>query len=121
MYITDLNIIAGVSMDLSSYVSIGILALQVILVIMVAAFGVAIIKKTKSKNVKTELVTSFASAPANSVQEDDDEIIAVIAAAVATMYDGTGKSAVIRSVRPSVKPNRSVWSAAGVYENTRAF
>ncbi len=51
--------------------------------------------------------------------EPSPEIIAVIAAAVATMYSGSNIKPVIRSVkRAGVRP---VWASAGILENTRPF
>ena len=51
--------------------------------------------------------------------EPSPEIIAVIAAAVATMYEGSTVKPVIKSVRRAgVRP---VWAAAGIAENTRPF
>jgi len=105
--------------DILTYVLAGVIASIIILIILVVTFGIIIINGNKPKQAKSEPL-AFVTPPAQSVQ-DDNEIIAVIAAAVASMYDGTGKSAIIRSVRPSIRPNRSVWSAAGIYENTRAF
>lgn len=48
------------------------------------------------------------------------EIIAVIAAAVASMYEGTGKTAAIKSVRRS-EIGLPIWGKAGLMENTRPF
>ncbi len=53
--------------------------------------------------------------------EGDDALIAVIAAAVDAMYSGSGKKAVIRSVRPAAGSGRPIWAQAGILENTRAF
>lgn len=51
---------------------------------------------------------------------DDDELIAVISAAVAAYTDGDGFT--IKSVRKHEgKRARSAWSAAGITENTRPF
>ena len=51
--------------------------------------------------------------------EPSPEIIAVIAAAVATMYEGSTVKPIIKSVkRAGVRP---VWAAAGISENTRPF
>ncbi len=65
---------------------------------------------------------SFATAtPSGNMSADDDEIIAVISAAVYTMYDGTGKRPVIRSIRPSAQCGKSAWAMAGVYNNIKSF
>lgn len=54
-----------------------------------------------------------------AVQEGiDDEVIAVIAAAVSTMY-GSEKKVKIKSVRKS--GGRSAWANAGILDNTRPF
>ena len=48
------------------------------------------------------------------------EIIAVISAAVASMYTGSSKKPVIKAVKRS-SADRSAWATAGIYNNTRAF
>lgn len=50
--------------------------------------------------------------------EDDDELIAVISAAVYAYGEASGKKYAVRAVRPSGRNN---WSAAGLAENTRPF
>ncbi len=75
-----------------------------------------------SQPVEKPKMQPAVSAPvAVANDEDPDEIIAVIAAAVDAMYSGSGKRAVIRSVRPSAATGRPVWATAGIFENTRAF
>ena len=119
MGLVALNSVMETGINFSAYGMACVIGLLVLLVILVVTFGAIIVNSNKPKQAKSESAVLVAT-PAQSAQ-DDDEIIAVIAAAVAAMYDGTGKSALIRSVRPSIKPNRSVWSAAGIYENTRVF
>ena len=53
--------------------------------------------------------------------EDDSEIIAVIAAAIAAYGEAEGKEYRIASVRKRDRSQRSNWSAAGISENTRPF
>ena len=53
--------------------------------------------------------------------EDDSEIIAVIAAAIAAYSELDGKQYRIASVRKRDRSQRSSWSAAGISENTRPF
>ena len=55
------------------------------------------------------------------VEEDDSEIIAVIAAAIAAYGESEGKQYRIASVKRKEKAVRSNWSAAGIAENTRPF
>lgn len=47
------------------------------------------------------------------------EIIAVIAAAVASMSDG--KSYIVKKVKRAPVSGRSAWAASGIFENTRPF
>ncbi|MDO5559055.1 MAG: OadG family transporter subunit [Oscillospiraceae bacterium] len=57
-------------------------------------------------------------------EDDDDETVAVIAAAIAMMGAGEGKNYKIKSVKPARSKKASgssVWSAAGLRENTRPF
>ena len=61
------------------------------------------------------------SVPSAVSQEDDgvsEEVVAVIAAAVAMMYGGQGR-AKIKSIRRA--GGRSAWANAGVLDNTRPF
>lgn len=53
--------------------------------------------------------------------EDDDEIIAVISAAIAAYGEADGKQYRISSVKKRDKTQRSGWSAAGIADNTRGF
>lgn len=50
----------------------------------------------------------------------DEEIVAVISAAVAAMSSGSGKKIALKSVKYA-KPSRPVWANAGIAENTRPF
>ena len=52
---------------------------------------------------------------------DDDEIIAVISAAIAAYSEQDGKKYEIRSIRRKDSRTRSAWSLAGIGENTRPF
>lgn len=62
-----------------------------------------------------------ASSPAFEVEDGiNDEIIAVISAAVASMSDGDVKYAV-KSVRKVQKSGRPIWAMAGIRENTSSF
>ena len=50
----------------------------------------------------------------------DEEIVAVISAAVAAMSSGSGKKIALKSVKYA-KPSRPIWANAGIAENTRPF
>ncbi|MGN0614010.1 MAG: OadG family protein [Porcipelethomonas sp.] len=54
--------------------------------------------------------------------EDDDEIIAVISAAVAAMGQAEGKTYKVKSVRAAKNiPSRSAWAMAGLQSDTMPF
>lgn len=110
----------------------GVLVVFVILAILIFFFMLlgAIFKSIdNSKKKKAEAKAAEAAKPAEPVQAaveeasaetDDDELIAVISAAVAAYTDGEGFT--IKSVRKHEgKRVRSAWSAAGITENTRPF
>lgn len=78
------------------------------------------IKAVENKNAVENKEPSKTEAPVNSKSGIDNEIIAVISAAVATMYSGSGKKPVIKSVKRSGN-SMSAWASAGVRNNTRAF
>ena len=64
-----------------------------------------------------------ASAPAAPASGEDEEIIAVIMAAISAMGAAEGKQYQLRSVRQVTRggSGRSVWAQAGVLEATRPF
>lgn len=83
--------------------------------------------KSKKKAVKqtetvTKAVTDTASAPVVQTSDDgvSDEVVAVISAAVAAMYDSPSKAR-IKSIKKSSNGGRSAWANAGVLDNTRPF
>ena len=51
---------------------------------------------------------------------DENELIAVITAAVYALYEGTGVTPRLRAVRPAAGA-RPIWATAGLLENTRPF
>ena len=105
-----------------------VFGMLLILVIMIAIFGLFARagkgksdKKAKAEKMPKVKKIAEPSLVKNAVNaSDDDEVIAVISAAVAMMYEGTGKKAVIRSIRPS-SVGRSAWANAGIRDNVRAF
>lgn len=112
----------------------GVLVVFFILAILIFFFMLlgAIFKSIdNSKKKKAEAKAAEASKPSEPVQAvveeasveeagDDDELIAVISAAVAAYTDGDGFT--IKSVKKHEgKRARSAWSAAGITENTRPF
>ena len=58
----------------------------------------------------------------NTATADDDEIIAVISAAVAAMGQAEGKTYRVKSVRAvNNRASRSAWAMAGLQQNTAPF
>ena len=113
----------------------GLLVVFVILALLIFFFMLlgAIFKsidnsKKKKAEAKAAEATKAAEPVVQAAVEDisaeavnnDDELIAVISAAVAAYTDGEGFT--IKSVRKHEgKRVRSAWSAAGITENTRPF
>ena len=78
------------------------------------------IEETKT-SAPTPVVAPVSATPsAPSVQDGvTDEVVAVISAAVATIYGSSGK-AKIKSIKKS-NSGRSAWANAGILDNTRPF
>ena len=72
----------------------------------------------KGANVPTYVLEYLLGQQCSS---EDEDVVAAISAAVMMMYEGTGKTPVIRSIRPANKGVRSAWGMAGVMNNTRPF
>lgn len=87
-------------------------------------FGVIAKKGESPNNQATNTVSTPKPAviPAPIVENGvSDDIVAVIAAAIAAMSDGETQYA-IRRIRPAVRTNaRPAWAAAGIAENTQSF
>lgn len=79
------------------------------------------IKETeKSSQAVNSAPVSVQSTASNEISDGvSDEIVAVISAAVATMYGSSGK-AKIKSIKKS-NGGRSAWANAGILNNTRPF
>lgn len=79
-------------------------------------------KKDKTDKAQTKPQTQAPAQVSAPVQQTDgvsDEVVAVISAAVASMY-GSPEKARIRSIKKSAG-GRSAWANAGVLDNTRPF
>lgn len=99
----------------------------ILLIIAVNVMG-AVFKGIKSMRKKQKpadpvqdspRVIPLPSEPLVIPQSEDDEIIAVIAAAIAAIGESTGKRLSIKSIRQ--KNTRSSWAGAALHENTRPF
>lgn len=76
--------------------------------------------KEDTPSVSAPAAAPVAASPAPSVQDGvTDEVVAVISAAVATMYGSSGKAR-IKSIKKS-NSGRSAWANAGILDNTRPF
>lgn len=105
-----------------------VFGMLLLLVLIISIFGLVSKSSKKSasgsdKKVETPVKNTDVnrSAQVNTLKSNDDgEVIAVISAAVAMMYEGTEKTAVIRSIKPASNA-RTAWAAAGIRDNVRAF
>ena len=99
----------------------------VILILFVWAFGKIFTsrnKPTPNEKVPAPKVTAPApvTAPVNVSNDSEDEIIAVISAAVASMGQADGKNYRVKSVKAvKNRPSRSARSLAGVQNDTMPF
>lgn len=117
----------GITVTLSGIIIV--FAMLVLLVAIIWAFGKIMTavtgngKPPKEKKAKKEApaADSKASAGGASNVSEDEGVIAAISAAIMMMYEGTGKTPVIRSIRPAATGMRSAWAAAGIANNTRPF
>ena len=80
-------------------------------------------KKKDAKPDHTVAQPAPTPAPVELIDEDenDDEVIAVISAAIAAYTAGDGKTYAINRIKRAEKQPRSSWGNAGVNENTRSF
>ena len=117
--------IASAKVVLTGFVVV--FAMLILLIFIIKIYG-AIIQKAQdaSKEKKAETVAEtpapVVAAPVAPAQTDgvSDEVVAVISAAVATMY-GSSEKARIKSIKKSSDGGRSAWAKAGVLDNTRPF
>ena len=118
--------IASAKVVLTGFVVV--FAMLILLIFIIKIYG-AIIQKAqdagkKSKETETvaETPAPVVAAPVAPAQADgvSDEVVAVISAAVATMY-GSSEKARIKSIKKSSDGGRSAWAKAGVLDNTRPF
>ena len=120
--------ILGIGINVTFSGIVIVFSMLVLLVLILVLFGKVgqLLKRennlpsNKHTLVKIEESDSIPQKAKNTVSsEPSSEIIAVIAAAVATMYEGSNVKPIIKSVRRAgVRP---VWAAAGIAENTRPF
>ncbi|MDE6102907.1 MAG: OadG family protein [Oscillospiraceae bacterium] len=98
----------------------------VILILFVWAFGKIFTARNKSvsKDAPEQKTAKPApvAAPVTVSNDSEDEIIAVISAAVAAMGNADGKNYRVKSVKAvKNRPSRSAWSLAGIQNDTMPF
>lgn len=99
-----------------------VFSMLVLLVIIISVFGkiMGTINNQTVKEKKPAIKNTVATKPAATSSEIyDEELIAVITAAVSTIYEGTGKRPIIKAVKPV--SGRNSWALAGLIQNTKSF
>ena len=104
-----------------------------LLVFILYIFGFVSVSLSKSKEKKAKKAREAAlaemsaeSAPTVNVpkvdtpQDDEDEIVAVISAAIYSLYQNSNVKPVIKSIKKA-SSRRSSWAKAGIADNTRTF
>lgn len=102
----------------------------ILLILIIYAYGTIIYKvqnkskekkeaKLKAQQVETAPVVSAPVETSASSDEIPNEIVAVIAAAVDSMYGQSGSKVKIKNIKKS--NGRNAWANAGVLDNTRPF
>ena len=126
----DMNFeyVASVVITGITVVFIGLILLVVILLL----FGLIskVRRKSAGKKVRIDseikadkvlLPSEEISNAAPEIEDDiEEEIVAVISAAIAHMSAKSGKKLTLKSVK-TAKPQRTAWAAAGLIDNTRPF
>ncbi len=123
------KLITSATMLLTGFVVVfSVLLLLIIIIyiygkIVTSAEGAAKRKKVKNQTQRTEVsapvkATSFVKSAAPG--EIPGEIVAVIAAAVDSMYTSSGSKVKIKSISKASN-TRSPWANAGILDNTRPF
>ncbi len=120
--------IASAKVVLTGFVVV--FAVLVLLIFIIKIYGGIVTKAQQSGNKKKKVVEKQKAAPVSvtpvkvapaPVAQDgvSEEVVAVISAAVATMY-GSPEKARIKSIKKS-SGGRSAWANAGLLDNTRPF
>ena len=110
-----------------------VFAMLLMLVLILYVFGFVSVSATKAKDKKAEkarlaalsdmkesasVVEPIIQVP--TVNDSDDEVVAVISAAIAAIYQNSNVKPVIKSIKKA-SSRRSSWATAGIVDNTRAF
>ena len=94
----------------------------VILIVIISIFGAVSSRALKEKNNDAKEEEANVPITIKASEDADSEIVAVISAAVTALRESEGSMVPfkIKSVKQSGN-NRPVWSAAGLYDNTKPF
>lgn len=119
----EVDVVQGISVTFTGIVVVfGMLVLLVFVLYLFGKFFNNKPKIEKAPKVKAPVVKKEVKpAPAAPVVQNNEEIVAVIAAAVAAMYEGSDVKPIIRRIKKSGGNVRPAWTAAGIFENTRSF
>lgn len=133
MNLTSLFLMAE-KLELSYVIAVVITGLSVvflgliILILFVWAFGkiFTAVEKNSSKKKPQQVTEEEKFVPIRPISpkssNNQDEIVAVIAAAVAAMGQADGKTYRVKSVRAvKNRPTRSAWALAGIQNETTPF
>lgn len=108
-----------------------VFSVLIMLIVLIAIYGTIVNKAQNSSSKKKEKATKAVettapvvsaqatTASTNQINGVSDEVVAVISAAVYSMYGSTEKVR-IKSIKKS-NGGRSAWANAGVLNNTRPF
>lgn len=128
MDITE-KLITSLTVLLTGFVVV--FAVLLILIGIIKGYGILVMKfekmvkekKAQKETASAKLVAPVQQKPVQVTETAEsgisDEIVAVIAAAVDSMYGSSGKAR-IKSIKKSDN-SRSAWSKAGILDNTRPF
>ena len=106
-----------------------VFGMLILLVFILSAFGLVsnFKERRQVKKSKDQLSNNFEADESNIIEPvaevnstETEEIIAVISAAVASIYSKSSKKPVIKSIKHNSNA-RPIWASAGIIDNTRAF
>lgn len=103
-----------------------VFAALILLIFIIWLFGKFFSGAKKTEKTETAVKAAAKASPVvlpTATAQSNDDIIAVIAAAVAVYGESEGKKYAVRSVRRAANNTgvRSAWAAAGIAENVRSF
>lgn len=126
--------LSGVEIASMTIIGLGIVFSGLLILVAFLYLSGGIFKKADAAKKKSASAPSAAPAPVKAAPakqaasataaEDDEEVIAVISAAIAAMGEADGKQYRLHSVKPVTRGGgngRSAWAQAGIHDATRPF